>query len=211
MNGINDNFTVTVTPQIYISDLEYYDKEINEYVPRYGSMIDYNWFTRIKFEQSIEQSIEQNYLANVASSTTGATSFTKLIIDFTISDTKYEIHDCFVDDFLGLMQRLSLDKKITYICNSSECMIEYDENQEPLKHTVYIDNNKIMTILGRNDKNILIDGSYTDINEIINNIKNIYTKPNHGPLTETIENISKEFNLTSGKFKCESIKYLNLV
>ncbi len=66
----------------------------------------------------------------------------------------------FCGDFLATIKKLRIRNRKNYTVNSPKCTINYLENDEELFHTVYVENNKIKTILKKPNKSIIIDGSY---------------------------------------------------
>jgi len=142
----SNNFKVTIKPQVQMSDFIVYDVENESNRSKYE--IDPNWFEQISFVQNDDQS-------------------TTLIVDFNISGTQAEIHDCFCSDFLVALKSLGRHNRRNYIANSEKCTIEYYEKdyETDIIHTVWIENNKIKTEIIRNNK-IELYGEYDSFKKI---------------------------------------------
>jgi hypothetical protein len=149
---MNLSFVVRVCPQVSLNDFVKIDSDGEKY--QRFTQIDISWFDQITFNQD------------------DATNCTYLIFDFSDSDSREEIHDCFCGDFLAVMGALSKQKRTEFRIDSSDCPIEYEENGSFTRQITFIKNNKIHNKIFKDGKEFLYREK-SDLHDIVNNLGKI--------------------------------------
>jgi len=103
---MSNSFKLTITPNVTIGeilDYPYYGKTYD-----LDASIDPTWFKQTKITQEND--------------------FTTLEVDFSISETEAEIHDCFLPDLLWVLEDLGKHNGKKYIVNSEPLSVDCGKN-----------------------------------------------------------------------------------
>lgn len=121
---IHKPFKVTISPNITRDQIPTYYRDS-------PAWIDSNWFKQIEMTQHNRGSAEQ---------------YTELEVNFSVPESEWEIHDCFVPGFMAIINQLEMKSGKKYTVNSTHHVVsgKHVLTGKVVKASVQIVNNKII-------------------------------------------------------------------